>query len=110
MTRQTKAPCQCDADTGADVVIDQKTHPEHTSTRYASQAAWRRRNPIKHWAHVATQSGLRRGLITPEPCEVCGAEKAEAHHDDYDRPLAVRWLCRKHHREVHYPPKTGDAL
>jgi hypothetical protein len=23
------------------------------------------------------------------------------HHSDYDRPTDVRWLCRKHHLDVH---------
>lgn len=36
-----------------------------------------------------------------QPCEVCGAEKSEAHHDDYTKPLSVRWLCRSHHRLHH---------
>jgi hypothetical protein len=31
---------------------------------------------------------------------VCG-RKGERHHDNYDRPLEVRWLCRTHHSEVH---------
>jgi len=33
--------------------------------------------------------------------EVCGAENAQAHHDDYSRPLDVRWLCDTHHRQHH---------
>lgn len=23
------------------------------------------------------------------------------HHEDYDRPLDVRWLCARHHADVH---------
>lgn len=43
---------------------------------------------------------LRDNHIERMPCEICGA-KAEAHHDDYEKPLEVRWLCFKHHREWH---------
>jgi hypothetical protein len=53
------------------------------------------------WAHSATRSGIRRGLLQPQPCSVCGEPKAEAHHDDYERPLHVVWLCRAHHKQLH---------
>lgn len=43
----------------------------------------------------------RRGALVPKPCEVCGSEHVEKHHDDYARPLVVRWLCRAHHRALH---------
>jgi hypothetical protein len=42
----------------------------------------------------------RRGLLVPKPCEKCG-ESAQKHHDDYRKPLAVRWLCRPCHLELH---------
>src|SRR5262245_57418077 len=45
-----------------------------------------------------TQSrNLKRGKIKRQPCEVCGST-AQMHHDDYSRPLEVRWLCRPHHQ------------
>jgi len=52
---------------------------------------------------------LRDKHIERKPCEVCG-EKAEAHHDDYNKPLEVRWLCRKHHREWHKIHENPELL
>ncbi len=41
------------------------------------------------------------GLIIPRNCEICGAIKVQAHHDNYKEPLKVRFLCNKCHREWH---------
>lgn len=49
---------------------------------------------------------IRRGKLQRQPCEVCG-EKAQMHHDDYSKPLKVRWFCRKHHLELHNDQRTG---
>lgn len=43
----------------------------------------------------------RRGKLKKEPCEKCGVDHAEKHHDDYARPLDVRWMCRPCHLEHH---------
>jgi hypothetical protein len=48
-----------------------------------------------------TYKALLAGKIERQPCEVCGAAKVDAHHDDYRRPLDVRWLCHTHHMELH---------
>lgn len=61
---------------------------------------WRKRNPEKYKAHSALGNALRSGKILQEPCCKCGA-KAQAHHDDYSKPLEVMWLCAKHHAERH---------
>lgn len=37
-----------------------------------------------------------------KPCEVCGSNKfVHKHHDDYRKPLSVRFLCATHHKEHH---------
>lgn len=59
------------------------------------------KNPLKRAAHVACNNAIRDGRIKKFPCEICGKEKAQAHHDDYSKPLDVRWLCTKHHAEWH---------
>lgn len=64
------------------------------------QQKWRRANPLRYAAHLHVETLKRLGILSPQPCEVCG-EKAEAHHDDYSRPGDVRWLCRLHHRQFH---------
>jgi ribosomal protein S27AE len=71
--------------------------------RHRLAAEYRRKNPEKIKARSTLYSALRTGRIERQPCERCGAEKVQAHHDDYSRPLDVRWLCRDCHWDVHHP-------
>jgi hypothetical protein len=47
-------------------------------------------------ARRVVQEALRIGTVTRCACETCGAF-AHAHHDDYSRPLDVRWFCPRCH-------------
>jgi hypothetical protein len=48
-------------------------------------------------------NAITAGKLTRGPCEACGAaENVEAHHDDYAKPLDVRWLCRPDHAAHHW--------
>jgi hypothetical protein len=62
---------------------------------------WRARNPQKVKARSAVFVALRAGKLIRQPCEVCGAPKSEAHHPSYEKPLYVRWFCKKHHENEH---------
>lgn len=64
----------------------------------------RKANPeesIKVKTRMATRKAIANGDLVRGPCEVCGRSIAEAHHDDYSKPLDVRWLCPHHHRQHH---------
>jgi len=68
---------------------------------------WREKYPKKYKAHSKVGYEIKAGNITPESCEECGAFKSVAHHDDYDRPLKIRWLCQAHHKQWH--AKNGEG-
>lgn len=53
---------------------------------------------------VAVKSGK---LVKPSCCVLCGDSLfIEAHHEDYSKPLEVRWLCRYCHNLVHHPNRN----
>lgn len=57
---------------------------------------------FKASARRITYLAKKCGILIPQSCEVCETDKdVHAHHDDYSKPLDVRWLCRKHHNEHH---------
>lgn len=53
------------------------------------------------YSHNKVWQGIKKGEITKQPCESCGADIAEAHHDDYNKPLEIRWLCKRCHAIWH---------
>lgn len=62
---------------------------------------YRKRHPKRYKATNAVNNALRDGKLKRQPCEVCQATKAVAHHDDYNFPLQVRWLCQPCHKDWH---------
>lgn len=53
-------------------------------------------------ARVMARQAKRRGKLVPSPCEICKATASiEMHHEDYSKPLDVRWLCKTCHDAIH---------
>lgn len=77
--------------------------------KLSRQQQWRKRNPKSYLAHLCVKNALSIGVIERQPCEVCGTEKAEAHHPDYERPYDVIWLCRAHHKALHAEEARADG-
>ena len=46
---------------------------------------------------------IKSGKVEKRACEICGKKdgRIEAHHDDYNKPKDIRWLCVLCHKERH---------
>lgn len=68
-------------------------------------------------ARKQVAKAIYKKQLVHRPCEICGAfgkgnngkSIVEAHHDDYNKPLEIRWLCFIHHREWHRNNKAIGA-
>ena len=65
-----------------------------------------RLHPDRYRARYTVSNALKSGQLTRQPCEICG-EPAQAHHEDYSRPLDVRWRCFEHHLNEQNKRKVG---
>jgi len=59
--------------------------------------SWEQRFRMNARCYVNTY--IRRGVIERQPCERGCDQPAAPHHDDYRKPLEIRWLCRAHRAE-----------
>jgi len=63
---------------------------------------WLQTNKLKRKAHQDVSYAIQKGKLIRQPCERCGVtEHVVAHHEDYNKPLDVVWLCKRHHKERH---------
>lgn len=75
-----------------DETLDRQIRAALTTRRQLVKAQSRCRNLL----HMA----LKKGKVVKQRC-ACGNPKSQAHHDDYNKPLDVIWLCRRHHTARH---------
>ena len=107
---------KCKTCNKADVIANRLSKIEHyreydrgrgNRQGYSYIKEYRAKYPNKYKAHGMVARAIRAGKLFKEPCEVCLATDVHAHHDDYAKPLNIRWLCPVHHKEWH--TKNGSA-
>lgn len=66
------------------------------------QRMWQLQNPEKARAQMQANEAIKAGKLIRQCCSKCGRpDKVHGHHDDYSKPLDVRWLCAACHRRYH---------
>jgi len=73
-----------------------------------NEGPWPKQQEQKR-AHNKVRRAIKQGKIKVTPCEDCGYDGPElvAHHDDYTKPLEVRFLCKSDHKKWH---QTHEAV
>src|SRR5210317_636309 len=71
---------------------------------------YRERFPEKAIARSAVNNAIRDGRLKKGgECEKCGEkDRIHGHHDDYSKPLDVRWLCARCH-QIHHASERRTA-
>ena len=80
--------------------------PEGKAAHYKANKAYLSRDKRRMKCRNAISKALMRGKMVRQGCENCGHNIAEAHHDNYDKPLDVRWLCQPCHKQWHVNNKA----
>jgi hypothetical protein len=95
-------------------VLSKKSKQYYSENKERMLDYFRKYHKENNQAQIARHKILNRkehwGLIPPSECSGCGdVGRVEAHHDDYNKPLEVRWLCRSCHKQFHHELKKGAA-
>ncbi len=75
--------------------------PERIKAALEITRAWRAEDSRRSAAHKQVARAVRNGVLIRQPCCRCGETKSVAHHEDYDKPLDVMWLCQPCHKQRH---------
>lgn len=74
---------------------------ERIKTSTEITRAWRAEDSRRNRAHTTVARAIRSGKLVRQPCSRCNDPKSVAHHEDYDKPLEVMWLCQPCHKKRH---------
>ena len=77
------------------------SNPDRRKAATAISKAWRQEDKRRSQCHSAVSRAVKSGELVRQNCEKCGNENSLAHHEDYDKPLMVNWLCQPCHKKRH---------
>ena len=80
---------------------ERSKHPHRVELHKEQTKMWRSADKRRNQCHNAVARAIKSGELTRLPCIRCGETKSLAHHENYDEPLNVVWLCQPCHKQRH---------
>ena len=87
--------------------VERSKNPNRIAEGVRRTREKRQSDPRYMHCHNAVARALKNGALQRFNCERCGHKKSVAHHESYDQPLKVVWLCNACHSQTH---KEMDAI
>lgn len=103
---------KCIECTKKDVANHKEQHPEKIfETRMKVFMKRKTRTSLYKLMDAALKAGV---IKNPGVCSVCGCtsedHRIEAHHEDYDKPLDIVWVCTPCHRKLDGERRLKEGL
>lgn len=85
-----------------------ETHPESSKKAITK---WAKSNPQHYGIRKKLFRAVASGkLVKPDACSECGTVgRVVGHHEDYDKPLNVQWVCSRCHYAIHEEKRRKET-
>jgi len=83
--------------------------PHRIALQKEQTKMWRETDSRRTKCHNAVARAIRNGNLVQQPCARCSSEKTLAHHESYDLPLEIVWLCQPCHKQRHKEILKGNS-
>ena len=88
-------------------------HPDRVKVATELTKIWKEADARRRKCHNKVKTEIKAGRLNRDPCVRCGDTNSHAHHEDYDKPLDIVWLCpvchKQRHKEIRMEQVNGSA-
>lgn len=84
---------------------DKRYYEKNKEKLLTNYRKYHKKHPEREIARNTVRYAVKTGKIQkPDRCINCNViNPLDGHHEDYDKPLEVQWLCRSCHKQLHFP-------
>jgi len=82
-------------------ILNQQRSEKAKELRRLRELKYREKRPERLRVRHLVYDAIRAGQLLKQPCSICNNIDSYAHHEDYNKPLEIIWLCRRHHTDLH---------